>query len=288
MLQGLAFDYSYDSSVFASFFEGLIGAAKDLGVRTKKSKWKFENAKGAKDWLHVFSWRGSFLLKDHVKPPPRYAVALTEPLGARATLNKDQYMLLVRFLNGASEVWDYNTYKNAAHYTNARTLPLPLGYHRAWIGTPQRLHVLHYRVFFFGKSSRRRNALKAQIRGAYFGIVRNPKRDAIALQSTIVLSVFAFEEDVVHNVDAFRIVPLLAIGAFVIAERNDHPFYDEMECQGLVCGTYDQLKDLCDEWSSKAKSVERYERTRRLRAYVRSTYATGRLLRETLKDRFFK
>lgn len=288
MLKGLAFDYSYDSSVFASFFEGLIGAAKDLGLRTKKSKWKFEKAKGAKDWLYVFSWRGSFLLKDHVKLPPRYAVALTEPLGARAILNKDQYTLLVRFLNGASEVWDYNTFKNADHYTNKRVLPLPLGYHRAWIGVPQRLRVPSYRVFFFGKSSRRRDALKAQIRGAYFGIVRNPKRDAIAIQSKIVLSVFAFEEDVVHNVDAFRILPLLAIGAFVIAERNDHPFYDEMEDQGLVCGTYDQLKDLCDEWSSDAKARERYERIRHLQAYARSTYATGRLLKATLKDRFFK
>ena len=288
MLQGLAFDYSYDSSVFTSFFEGLLGAAKDLGISTRKTKWKLEKArKGAKNWLYVFSWRGSLLLKDHVKPPPRYAVALTEPLGSRAVVDRSQYTRLVRFLGGASEVWDYNAFKNAGHYTNKRVLPLPLGYHRAWIRPPQRLRVPSYRVFFFGKASQRRNALQAQIPGSYFGVVRNPRRDAIALQSNIVLSVFAFEEDVVHNVDAFRILPLLAIGAFVVAERNDHPFYDELEAQGLVCGAYDDLKDLCSEWSANARAKDRHDRTRRLQAYVRSVYATSHLLKETLKDRRF-
>lgn len=289
MMKGLAFDYSYDSSVFSLFFAGLIGAAKDLGIPTKQTKWKLDQrSRDAKDWLYVFSWRGSFLLKTCIKLPPRYAVALTEPLGARATLNTAQYSLLVRFLNGACEVWDYNVFHNHSHYTNKRVLALPLGYHRAWIPTPQPLRVPSYNVFLFGKPSKRRQVLMDTMKGAYFGVVRNPQRDALAVKAKVVLSVFAFEEDVVHNVDAFRILPLLAIGAFVVAERNNHPFYDEMETQGLICGTYDQLKNLCSTWSSDTKTQDREARALRLQTYVRSTYATSRLLQKTLKDRFFK
>ena len=120
---------------------------------------------------------------------------------------------------------------------------------------------------------------------SFFGVVRNPARDAMALQAKVVLSVFAFDLDVTHNVDMFRILPLLSIGAFVIAESNGHPFYDVMKSEGLVTGSYGELPLLCKQWVAKP-AKERLDLSSKLKHFVCSRYNTQVLLASTLGRRF--
>jgi len=303
-MRGLRFDSSFNRPMMIEFMKGLLATAKALGVNGRiasleklhnpKKKKSLEDIKrSANSWMWVMSWRGC----QH--PPSRlprhYIVLQTEPLGVFAHTDRPRYRALTKFLEGATQVWEYDSFHNAQRYKCCERKPLPLGWSRAWTPLPSTIALskaVPYKVFMFGKASPRRQkaiqAIGSTTPSTYFGRVMNPERDALAVKANVVLSIFASDRDLTCNMDAFRILPLLGLGAFVIAEANDHPFYKTMASHGLVTCSLEEMPAQCVKWTSPAFEEERRALAAHLQAVVRRDYAMARLMHVVISKRIFQ
>lgn len=295
--RGFVFDTSNNPTFFIEFIHGVYGAARDNGIPCRIGSWeKSHKSKDANDWTWVTTWRGSMHMGKRPLPE-QYIIMQTEPLGVLAVTNKDRYSSIVKFANGAFQIWEYNAHKNAKYYTPGKRIhTLPIGYHPAWVKPPVvSRQTRSFDVFMFGNLSERRKTVIERIRQelskdkplmasvsrqerVYFNIVRNPERDALAVRAKMVLSVLATSNHLEHNQDSFRILPLLSLGCFVVAEHADHPIYKMLSEQGMVTCAYDEFPAVCRKWASNDMDDERVKIKTRLRNFVLKTFSMTKML----------
>ena len=300
--RGFIFDISNNPKFFIEFIHGIHGAARDNGIPCKIGSWeKSHKSKSANEWTWVTTWRGTLHMGK--RPLPKhYIIMQTEPLGVLAHTNKDRYASIVKFSNGACQIWEYNAHHNAKYYNPGKRIrTLPLGYHPAWVKPAiVSIRTPTFDVFMFGNLSERRKTVMDMIRKGfttnnvsnnkkiYFNIVRNPERDALAVRAKIVLSVLATSHHLEHNQDSFRILPLLSLGCFVVAEANDHPIYKTLSEQGMITCAYDEFPSVCKKWASSDMDNERAIIKTKLRNYVLNTYSMRKMLSSISRPGHFR
>lgn len=285
-------DYSTAHRLFHSFFDVVVADMRAAGLPARGGRWLLEkktNAKARRSKHSAQLWGFSWNACEHLATlPPAYFVIQTEPLVVREA-HDARWPKLRALLRGAAFVWDYFPEGHARWYDAwgvtafelplrysagfARAMPLALR-RRTPPGAPHPAATPD--VLFYGCTSPRRDALAARLRAAglsvTYGVIQPPRRDRLIAGAAIVLSSGARDAHAEGNVDAFRIVPLLSVGAFVVAEENPRArFFQILKPQGLACGVYADLPALCGEWVRRGSKARRAV-TARLSAFLRRDF----------------
>lgn len=252
-------DYSFAHRLFHSFFDVLIEEMKAGGIVARKGRWT-----SAPLMRPGIIWGLSWNACEHLNSlPKRYFVVQTEPLVVREKYDK-RWPKLECLLKHATFVFDYYLEGHKPWYDRWDTpaFELPLRYSSQFSRAIRFSYVPRITqtcdVLFYGCTSPRRDALVQSLKKkglrVIYGVIKGEKRDRLIQGASIVISSGAKDEHVEGNVDAFRIMPLLSAGVFVIAEENPRAmFFKILKAEGLVCGSYEELPSLCKTWIDNGK-----------------------------------
>lgn len=257
----LFLDYSFAHRLFHPFFDVLLKEMKAGGLMARKGRWTSAPVMKS-DIIWGLSWNAC----EHLNSlPKRYFVIQTEPLVVREKYDK-RWPNLEFLLKHATFVFDYYLEGHQPWYDRWDTpaFELPLRYSSHFARSVRFSYLSRIKqtcdVLFYGCTSPRRDALVRSMKKkglrVIYGVIKGEKRDRLIQGASIVISSGAKDEHVDGNVDAFRIMPLLSAGVFVIAEENPGAmFFKILKAEGLVCGSYGDLPSLCKTWIEKGKAA---------------------------------